>query len=75
MRAYIQVTAGLGKARDVARKVQTLAGIKMANACYGDPDVFVVAEVPSSDDLNKLILEKIQTIEGIAGTSTHIAID
>lgn len=75
MRAYVQVTVGPGKARDVARKVQSISGVKMANACWGDPDVYVVAEVPSSDALNKLVIERIQSIEGVASTSTHIAID
>lgn len=75
MRAYILVTVGPGKAREVAKKIQALNGVKMANACWGDPDVYVVAEVPSSEELNKLVMEKIQSIEGVARTSTHIAID
>lgn len=75
MRAYVLVTVGPGKAREVAHKIQDLPGVKMANACWGDPDVYVVAEVSSGDDLNKLVIEKIQHLEGVARTSTHIAID
>ncbi len=75
MRAYILVTVVPGKAREVAKKIQSLNFVKMANACWGDPDVYVVAEVPSSEELNKLVMEKIQAIEGVARTSTHIAID
>ena len=75
MRAYVLVTVGPGKAREVAHKIQGIAGVKMANACWGDPDVYVVVEVPSGDDLNKLVIEKIQHLEGVARTSTHIAID
>lgn len=75
MRAYVLVTVGPGKAREVAQKVQELAGVKMANACWGDPDVYVVAEVASGDELNKLVIERIQHIDGVARTSTHIAIE
>lgn len=75
MRAYVLVTVGPGKARDIAKKIGALGGVKMANACWGDPDVYVVAEVSSSEDLNTLVMSKIQSIEGVGRTSTHIAID
>ncbi|HEV2420858.1 MAG TPA: Lrp/AsnC ligand binding domain-containing protein [Candidatus Acidoferrales bacterium] len=75
MRAYVLVTVGPGKARDIAKKIGALSGVKMANACWGDPDVYVVAEVNSTEDLNSLVMSKIQSIEGVGRTSTHIAID
>lgn len=75
MRAYVLVTAGPGKARDIARKIAVLPGVKMANACWGDPDVYVVVEVASSEDLNSLVISKIQSIDGVGRTSTHIALD
>ncbi len=74
MRAYILVTVGPGKARDVAKKIAGLQGVKMADACWGDPDVYVVAEVANAEELNKVVMDKIQTIDGVARTSTHIAI-
>jgi DNA-binding Lrp family transcriptional regulator len=74
MRAYILVTVGPGKARDIAKKIAALPGIKMADACWGDPDVYVVAEVASAEELNKVVMDRIQTIDGVARTSTHIAI-
>jgi DNA-binding Lrp family transcriptional regulator len=75
MRAYVLVTAGPGKARDIARKISGLSGVKMANACWGDPDVYVVVEVANSEDLNSLVISKIQAIDGVGRTSTHIALD
>jgi DNA-binding Lrp family transcriptional regulator len=74
MRAYILVTVGPGKARDVAKKIATVPGVKLADACWGDPDIYVVAEVGSAEELNKMVMDRIQTIEGVARTSTHIAI-
>ena len=75
MRAYVQVTVGSGKARDVAHKILAIPGVKMANACWGDPDVYVVVEVPSGNELNRLVMDKLPQLEGVARTSTHIAID
>jgi DNA-binding Lrp family transcriptional regulator len=75
MRAYVVITVGPGKARDVARAVVGLPGVKMANACFGSPDVFAVVEVGQQEELNKLVMDKIQSINGVGRTETHIAID
>src|SRR5712692_11045309 len=75
MRAYVLVNAKMGKVRDVAQKIASLAGVKMANACWGVPDVFVVAEVANSAELDQLVIDKIQALEGVERTETHIAID
>jgi len=47
----------------------------MSNACWGSPDIFAVVEVSDLRDLNKLIMDKIQSIEGVGRTETHIAIE
>jgi DNA-binding Lrp family transcriptional regulator len=65
----------MGKVRDAARQIASLPGVKMANACWGVPDIFVVAEVTSADELNKLVIDKIQAIDGVERTETHIAIE
>ena len=75
MRAYVVITAGPGKAREIARAVAALPGVKMANACWGSPDVFVVVEVADQKDLNKLIMDKIQSVEGVGRTETHFAVE
>jgi len=75
MRAYVVITVGPGKAREVARAVAAIPGFKMSNACWGSPDVFVVVEVVDQKDLNKLIMDKIQSIEGVGRTEKHIAVE
>jgi len=75
MRAYVLVNTKMGKVQDVARQIASLPGVKMANACWGVPDIFVVAEVTSADELNKLVIDKIQAIDGVERTETHIAIE
>jgi len=41
----------------------------------GSRDVFAVVEVAESRELNKLVMDTIQRLEGVTGTSTHIALD
>jgi len=47
----------------------------MANACWGSPDVFVVVEVADQKELNKLIMDRIQSADGVGRTETHIAVE
>ena len=61
---------------EVTRAVAAIPGVKMSNACWGSRDVFVVVEVAAAQKvLNKLIMDKIQSIEGVGRTETHIAIE
>jgi DNA-binding Lrp family transcriptional regulator len=75
MRAYIVVPVGPGKSRDVARQIASLPGVKVADACWGSRDVFAVVEVAESQELNKLVMDTIQRLGGVAGTNTNIALD
>ncbi len=75
MRAYVLVNAKMGKVRDVAQKIASLAGVKMAHACWGVPDIFVLVEVANAEELNRLVIDKIQSVEGVERTETHIAIE
>jgi DNA-binding Lrp family transcriptional regulator len=75
MRAYIVIAAEAGKSRDVAQQIASLPGVKMADACWGSRDVFAVVEVKESQELHKLVMDKIQRLQGVRETSTHIALD
>jgi DNA-binding Lrp family transcriptional regulator len=75
VKAYILVNAKPGKVRDVARQIAAMPGVTAANACWGMPDVFVVAEVESAEELNRLVIDKIQPLDGVERTDTHIAIE
>ena len=75
MRAYIVIATEAGKSRNVARLIATLPGVKMADACWASREVFAVVEVKGSQELNKLVLDKIQRLEGVRETNTHIALD
>ena len=74
MKAFVLINAEAGKSTQVVGQLRRIAGVTMAHACWGRPDIFVVLEVPSEAALSKTVLKKIQVIDGIESTDTHIVI-
>jgi DNA-binding Lrp family transcriptional regulator len=51
-----------------------MSGVKQAHACWGVPDVIAFVEVSSQRELDELVMEKVQRLEGVERTDTHIAL-
>ncbi len=75
MKAFVLINVHASKVPEVVSRLRKIDGVKMAHSCWGRPDVFVVLEVPSEKTLSETVLQKIQTIEGIESSDTHIVID
>ena len=75
MKAYVLINARAGKSRDVVNNVKQVKGVKSAYACWGRPDVFVLVDVGNEKALAETVLNKIQAIDGIESTDTHIVIE
>ena len=75
MKAYILINVKPGKLREVVRQIASFSGVKAADACWGVPDLFVVVEVANADELTRLVIEKIQPVEGVERSDTHIALE
>jgi DNA-binding Lrp family transcriptional regulator len=70
VQAYILIQTEVGKAAQVAAEVNGIAGVTSADDVTGPYDVIVQAESNSVDDLGKLVVAKIQAVEGITRTLT-----
>ncbi len=68
--AYILIQTEVGKAGKVAKEVAAVPGVHSAEDVTGPYDVVVRAEAPTIDDLGKLVVAKIQIVEGITRTTT-----
>ncbi|MGH9067869.1 MAG: Lrp/AsnC family transcriptional regulator [Acidimicrobiales bacterium] len=68
--AYVLIQTEVGKAADVAGQVGQIAGVVSAEDVTGPYDVIVRAEADSVDQLGKLIVSRLQLIEGITRTLT-----
>ncbi len=70
--AYILIKVDVGAERKVAEKLKTLKEIKDVNELYGEWDIIAKIEVPTIEDLDALITERIRDICDIRLTSTMI---
>jgi DNA-binding Lrp family transcriptional regulator len=68
--AYILIQTEVGKAAAVATEVREISGVAEAEDVTGPYDVIVRAEAESVDDLGKLVVARIQAVEGITRTLT-----
>lgn len=70
VQAYILIQTEVGKAAAVAAEVRATAGVTEAEDVTGPYDVIVRAEAKNVDELGKLVVAKIQGVEGITRTLT-----
>lgn len=75
VRAFILIHVKAGQSKKVAQKVGEMPGVVISRACWGVPDVIAYAEVGSQRELDDLVTVKIQELEGVERTDTHIALD
>ncbi len=68
--AYILILTEVGKAAQVAEEVSQLEGVEAAEDVTGPYDVIVRAQAETVDDLGKMVVAKIQSIDGIDRTLT-----
>ncbi|MBA3361240.1 MAG: Lrp/AsnC ligand binding domain-containing protein [Acidimicrobiia bacterium] len=70
VQAFVLIQTEVGKAANVAEQVRTIQGVESADDVTGPYDVIVKAEAADVDALGKLVVSKIQSIEGITRTLT-----
>ena len=70
VQAYILIQTEVGKAAAVAAAIAEIDGVANAEDVTGPYDVIVRAEAKSVDELGKLVVAKIQGVEGITRTLT-----
>ena len=68
--AYILIQTEVGKAAAVAREIAELKGVTQAEDVTGPYDVIVRAEAKNVDELGKMVVAKVQGVDGITRTLT-----
>jgi DNA-binding Lrp family transcriptional regulator len=68
--AYILIQTEVGKAATVAREIAGLDGVTTAEDVTGPYDVIARAEAATVDELGKMVVSRVQMIEGITRTLT-----
>jgi DNA-binding Lrp family transcriptional regulator len=70
VRAYVLIQAEVGQAARVANEVAEVDGVGSAVAVTGPYDVIAMVEAASIDDLGRMIVSRIQGVNGITRTLT-----
>jgi DNA-binding Lrp family transcriptional regulator len=70
VRAYVLIQTEVGKSTQVAHTVASIEGVVASEGVMGPYDVIARAEAESNDAMNKLVVNRIQLIDGITRTLT-----
>ena len=72
MLAYLLITVGSGKEKDIAEALKNYKEIKQAHILFGEWDIICLVEINSPEHLGTFVMEKIRTLPGVKLTSTMI---
>ena len=70
VQAYILIQTDVGRAATVAQAIAGLESVALAEDVTGPYDVIARVEAQTVDELGKLVIAKIQDVEGITRTLT-----
>lgn len=70
---YVFVKASTGEADRLRAEIEACEGVTRAYIIAGDVDLIARAEVDSTADIKALVTECIQSVDGVADTTTYIA--
>ncbi len=68
--AYVLIQTEVGKAAQVAGEVGRIEGVVNSENVIGPYDVIARAESPTEDELAKMVVSRVQMIDGITRTLT-----
>ncbi len=70
VQAYILIQTDVGKAAEVAAAIADVKGVTLAEDVTGPYDVIVRAEANTIDELGRLVVARVQSVDGITRTLT-----
>jgi len=67
---YILIQTEVGKAAQVAKDIVEIKGVQQAEDVTGPYDVIARAEARNLDELGRLVVARVQVVDGITRTLT-----
>jgi DNA-binding Lrp family transcriptional regulator len=68
--AYILIQTEVGKAAQVVKDIVEITGVQQAEDVTGPYDVIARAEARNLDELGRLVVARVQVVDGITRTLT-----
>ncbi len=70
VRAYVLIQTDVGKAASVANEVREIPGVETSDDVTGPYDVIARATTDTVEELGRVVVTRIQMVEGITRTLT-----
>ena len=67
---YVLIQTEVGKAAGVATRLREIAGVVVADDVTGPYDVIARVEADTIDELGRLVVSQVQSIQGLTRTLT-----
>ncbi|MGB6181433.1 MAG: Lrp/AsnC ligand binding domain-containing protein [Rhodococcus sp. (in: high G+C Gram-positive bacteria)] len=71
--AIVMIHAEVHTIPETARAVADVQGVSEIFSCAGDVDLIAVVKVRTHEEIAEVITERVNRIEGVLRTDTHIA--
>lgn len=71
--AIVLVNAVVDRIPEVAAEIAEIDGVSEVYSVAGDADLVAMVRVSQHEQLNDVIADRLNKVEGIVSTSTHIA--
>lgn len=71
--AIVLIKAEVSRIPEAAQQIAEIAGISEVYSVTGDIDLVAVARVGAHEDLHDVIADRLNKVQGVLETSTHIA--
>ena len=68
--AYVLVKSKIGREVDVMNDILKIDGVKEVMGTYGIYDIFVKVQVPTRNEIEKVIINKIRKVNNVLSTTT-----
>lgn len=68
--AYVLIQVQVGRSAEVASEIARIEGVISSEVVTGPYDVITFAEAAGIDDLGKLVVARIQAVDGVTRTLT-----
>jgi DNA-binding Lrp family transcriptional regulator len=74
MKAYVEISVAPGKAKTILRELRRIHYIKEVSAVTGHCDIIAAIDVIDMETFSKVLLERIQSLDGITRTETLVCV-
>ncbi|HEX5426927.1 MAG TPA: Lrp/AsnC ligand binding domain-containing protein [Pedococcus sp.] len=71
--AIVLVNAQVDRIPEVAQAIAELDGVSEVYSVAGDADLIALIRVKEHEQLNDVIADRLNKVQGVTGTNTHIA--